>query len=133
MKIPPLRYNDHDWDVNSILQDVEGYPLVLVESALDVLDDLEKGNFFCGRPVVELDTRKSNWNPGYQAQGLYTNQTPSMLVTLMASLWLYISPLGDWKVKKLRSESPEYVLQRLGNVKTNRQKAKGVNFSLTNN
>lgn len=133
MKIPPLRYNDRDCDVNSILKDVDEYPLVLLESALWVLDDLEQGDFFCGRPVIELDTRKSNWNPGYQAQGLDTNRTPSVLVTRMASLWLYLSPRGDWEIRKLRTESPEHVLQKLVNVKTNRQKAKGFNFSLPNN
>lgn len=115
-------------DVNAILQDPISYPVVLLQSGIkDVWEDLEGQDFFGSRRVIFPDghARGAHRELGGQPVGIYTERDdPRLDFQYSAYLWLYLSPQGEWEVKKFIG-----AFTVIDNHKANRQKAKGANFA----
>lgn len=105
IRLPNLPWQeDSSVDINGILRDVGRFPIVLFETGIkDVWEDLESEDFFCGRECVApipVKTRRPIDNI-HRPAVIYIEQDPRIQYKYMANLWLYLSPQGDWEVKKL--------------------------------
>lgn len=115
-------------DVNPALQNPKAYPVVLFQSGIkDIWDELDGQDFFGSRRVIFPDghAREAYRELGGQPVGIYTEKdNPRLDFQYSAYLWLYLSPQGEWEIKKLIrtiSDPDPY--------KTARQKAKAANFA----
>jgi hypothetical protein len=91
-----------------MLQDVEYFPLVVVESRVrGALPDLMKGDFFAGRKVVD---QFPGWefNPEDMRLGLYFEGRSPFDALRVASLYLRITASGKWEILKIRAPDPRY-------------------------
>ena len=115
-------------DVNPALQNPKAYPVVLFQSGIkDIWDDLEGQDFFGSRQVIFPDghAREAHRELDGQPVGIYTEMDdPRRYFQYAAYLWLYLSPQGEWEVKKFIG-----TLSAPDTYKTARQKAKGANFA----
>lgn len=91
-------------DVNPILQDPKAYPVVLFQSGIkDIWDELDGQDFFGSRQVIFPDEQpQAEQEIAGQPLVIYTERdNPKRYFQYSAYLWLYLSPQGDWEIKKL--------------------------------
>lgn len=103
-----------DWvDLNAILRDTVNYPVVVLQSEIrDVWKELE--DFFGDRPVIFPDQIYWKSQIPVSLAGIYSEKLPPPVYMHTASVWIYLSPEGEWSLQKYReAANPPFVIQGL--------------------
>lgn len=109
MTLPPVEFEQELWSMTAMLQDVENFPLVVVESGVrGALPDLMKGDFFAGRKVVDQISWR-DFDPDTNMRlGFYFEGRIPFNVLRLASLYLRITTSGNWEILKIQVPDPRY-------------------------
>lgn len=105
-----------DWvDLNAILRDTVNYPVVVLQSGIqDAWDEIGE-DFFGDRPVIFPDQISWKSQIPVSLAGIYSEKLPPPVYRHnSASVWIYLSPEGEWSLQKYReAANPPFVSQGL--------------------
>lgn len=102
MRLPNVLWEGAEVDLNAVLQDTVNYPVVVLQSGIrDVWRELE--DFFGDRPVIFPDQMswKNFARDLVRPAGIYSEkEMPPLVYMHSAHVCIYLSPEGDWSLKK---------------------------------
>lgn len=117
IRLPNVLWEGVEVDLNAILRDTVNYPVVVLQSGIqDAWDEIGE-DFFGDRPVIFPDqiSWKNFARDPVRLAGIYSEkETPPLVYMYSAYVCIYLSPEGEWSLKKYReAANPPFVIQGL--------------------